>query len=220
MRCILVCQRAFAFVKGEYIMKKLILVTSPPASGKTYVSKKLSQRLRHVVYLDKDTLAPLSKKVFDVVGEAYNRSSDFFYKYVRDAEYEAIISLALEALEYDDIVLINAPFTKEIRDAEYMNNLRESLKEHKARLIIIWVQTDVEVCRKRMIERASPRDKWKLENWDEYIMTQDFSIPEAIDDPSVADDLLIFHNSNDEQFEKSMREISSVLEELPMRDAY
>ena len=43
------------------ILKKLILVTSPPACGKTYVSKKLAENLNHVVYLDKDTLIPLSK---------------------------------------------------------------------------------------------------------------------------------------------------------------
>ena len=39
--------------------KKLILVVSPPACGKTYVSKKLAGALKHVVYLDKDTLIPL-----------------------------------------------------------------------------------------------------------------------------------------------------------------
>ena len=33
-------------------MKRLILVTSPPACGKTYISKKLAENLRHVVYLD------------------------------------------------------------------------------------------------------------------------------------------------------------------------
>ena len=36
--------------------KKLILVTSPPACGKTFISKELAKRLKHVVYLDKDTL--------------------------------------------------------------------------------------------------------------------------------------------------------------------
>ena len=39
--------------------KKLILVTSPPACGKTYISKQLAKRLKHVVYLDKDTLITL-----------------------------------------------------------------------------------------------------------------------------------------------------------------
>ncbi len=80
-------------------MKKLILVTSPPASGKTYISKKLAEALSHVVYLDKDTLINLSKQIFVVAGEEYNRSSDFFNENIRDYEYETIVALALEALE-------------------------------------------------------------------------------------------------------------------------
>ena len=59
-------------------MKKLILVTSPPACGKTYISKELSKRLKHIVYLDKDSLIPLSKQIFLAAGEEYNRSSPFF----------------------------------------------------------------------------------------------------------------------------------------------
>ena len=43
--------------------KKLILVTSPPACGKTYVAKALAKNLKHVVYLDKDTLIVLSKQI-------------------------------------------------------------------------------------------------------------------------------------------------------------
>ena len=97
-------------------MKKLILVTSPPACGKTFISKELSKNLKHVVYLDKDTLIDLSKVIFEVAGEEYNRSSDFFEKNIRDVEYTVIVKQALEALDYEDLVLINAPFTREIRD--------------------------------------------------------------------------------------------------------
>ncbi|MBQ4121457.1 MAG: AAA family ATPase, partial [Clostridia bacterium] len=149
-------------------MKRLILVTSPPASGKTYVSKKLAERLDHVVYLDKDTLIPLSKKVFEAAGKEYNRSSDFFEKYIRDAEYEAIVAIAMEALDYADMVLINAPFTKEVRNRDYMENLQQTLKSKNACLSVIWVKTDIDVVKQRMEERNSDRDKWKLENWDEY----------------------------------------------------
>ena len=59
-------------------MKKLVLVTSPPACGKTFISKKLAKALTNCVYLDKDTLIVLSKQIFKVAGEEYNRSSDFF----------------------------------------------------------------------------------------------------------------------------------------------
>ena len=35
-------------------MKKLILVTSPPACGKTFISKQVAKALPNCVYLDKD----------------------------------------------------------------------------------------------------------------------------------------------------------------------
>jgi len=194
-------------------MKRLLLVTSPPACGKTYISKKLAENLKHVVYLDKDSLIVLSKQIFVVAREEYNRSSAFFEKYIRDYEYDAIIAIAMEALEYDDIVLINAPFTREVRDKNYMTRLRERLQEKNARLTVIWVQTDVEVVRQRMIERNSDRDTWKIEHWDEYNKNINYEIPKELDNPNVKDDLLIFKNSSDEEFETSMKEILSIIEE-------
>ena len=194
-------------------MKRLILVTSPPASGKTYISKQLAKKLKHVVYLDKDTLIVLSRQIFAVANQEYNRSSDFFEKNIRDYEYDAIVALALEALEYDDIVLINAPFTREIRDEKYMTDLKAKLALKNAKLTIIWVKTDIEVCRQRMISRNSDRDTWKLEHWDEYISGINFDIPRELDDPKCKDDLLVFENSSQQEFEQSMGEILKIIEE-------
>ena len=193
-------------------MKELILVTSPPACGKTFISKELAKHLKHVVYLDKDTLIVLSKQIFVVANEEYNRSSDFFEKYIRDYEYYAIVDLALEALDYDDIVLINAPFTREIRDVKYMRELKARLAEKGAKLKVIWVDTDVEVCHQRMIARNSDRDTWKLENWDEYVAGLNFNIPEEI---NIDNDntLMIFKNSSEEEFNESMERITKELME-------
>lgn len=193
-------------------MKKLILVTSPPACGKTFISKQLSKTLKHVVYLDKDTLIILSKQIYKVAGEPYDRSSTFFEENIRDFEYETVVALALEALDYDDIVLINAPFTEEIRDIDYINNLKAKLKEKNTRLVVVWVETTVEVCRQRMIARNSDRDTWKLANWDEYIAGCNFNVPTTLDDPNVIDDLLIFKNSSDAEYEESMKNIVEILE--------
>ena len=193
-------------------MKRLILVTSPPASGKTYISKQLAKYLKHVVYLDKDTLIVLSKQIFVVAHQEYNRSSEFFEENIRDYEYAAIVDLALEALEYDDIVLINAPFTQEIRDKAYMDSLRAKLFQKNARLSVIWVQTDVEVTHQRMIERASDRDQWKLDHWDEYIAGINFNIPSELDNPAEPDDLLVFHNNSEAEFQASMKEILAIID--------
>lgn len=179
-------------------MKKLVLVTSPPACGKTFISKKLAKALENCVYLDKDTLIVLSKQIFKVAGQEYNRSSDFFQKEIRDYEYYAILDLAFDALEYADIVLINAPFTEEIRDDDYLDSLRERLKEKQAQLCVVWVSASPEVAHKRMVQRNSDRDVWKLEHWDEYVATQNFHKPENIPE------LYVFENSNDEQLERSL----------------
>jgi len=193
-------------------MKRLILVTSPPASGKTYISKQLAKELKHVVYLDKDTLIVLSHQIFKVANAEVNRSSEFFEEHIRNYEYDAVLALAMEALEYDDIVLINAPFTREIRDTAFVDNLKTQLAKKDARLTVVWVITDIDVVKNRMVERNSPRDTWKLENWDEYIKGVDFSIPECIDNPDVIDDLLLFRNSNDQEYRQSLQQILSVLE--------
>lgn len=193
-------------------MKRLILVTSPPASGKTYISKQLAKALKHVVYLDKDTLIPLSHQIFNVANAEVNRSSDFFEEHIRNYEYDAVLALAMEALEYEDIVLINAPFTREIRDTAFIDNLKKQLVDKNARLTVVWVMTDVNVVKERMIQRNSSRDTWKLENWDEYISGVDSSIPKSIDNPDIIDDLLLFKNSNEDEYQQSMQNILSVLE--------
>lgn len=193
-------------------MKKLILVTSPPACGKTFISKQLAKALNNIVYLDKDTLITLSKQIFVVANEEYNRSSEFFEENIRNYEYDCVLDLAMEALEYNDTVLINAPFTREVRDKAYMDHLKEILAEKDAKLVVVWVITDKEVCHQRMIERASDRDKWKLDNWDEYIASCNFEIPNTIADPDDDLGLLLFNNSSEEEFNQSLKEIVDKLQ--------
>lgn len=192
-------------------MKRLILVSSPPACGKTFISKQLAKNLKHVVYLDKDTLIPLSRQIFRVAKKPYDRSSDFFEEQVRDYEYEVILSLGMEALQYSDAVLINAPFTREIRDSAYISALKTKLAAVGATLTVIWVVTTPEVCRTRMLRRNSDRDTSKIRNWDEYIKSVDFSIPSGIADGR-KDSLLLFYNSSEAEYLKSMHDVLAVLD--------
>lgn len=188
--------------------KRMILVTSPPASGKTFVSQQLAKKLPHIVYLDKDALIPLSNRVFHVAGEENNRSSAFFEEHIRNYEYIAILDIGFEALEYADLVLINAPFTREVRDNDYIRDLRTKLAQRGAELIVIWVETDIEVSRQRMIARNSSRDTWKLANWDEYVAGRDYSTPDI---PALSGCLVKFFNSNNVEFNESMERITKFL---------
>lgn len=193
--------------------RRMIFVTSPPACGKTKLSKKLATELKHIVYLDKDTLIPLSKQIFAVAGQPYNRSSDFFEKEIRDYEYDVIMDLAFEAIKYEDLVMVNAPFTQEIRDNEYIAKLRAKLNEYGAKLSVIWIVTDPEVCHQRMIDRASDRDTWKLEHWDEYLSSVNFNIPENLRDPDDEYSLILYHNSTDEMAAEDFKKLLEIFEE-------
>ena len=88
---------------------------------------------------DRDTVIPLSNRVFKAGGQEINRSSDFFEENIRDYEYEVTVNFGLEALEYDDIVLINAPFTREVHDEKFLKNFSKKLADHGAKLVVIWV---------------------------------------------------------------------------------
>ena len=178
----------------------MILVTSPPACGKTTLAKKLAKSLDNAVYLDKDTLIPLSKKVFEVANEEYNRSSAFFETHIRDVEYDVILALGLEAIEYDSHVIINAPFSREIRDPEAISELWHRVQQRGGELLIIWIACSAETAHKRMLERNSDRDTWKLAHWDEYLKTTNFNAPNL-------PNLLIYKNDNDDEAEESFQSL-------------
>ena len=160
--------------------KKLIIVASPPACGKTRLSKRIATEFYGCVYLDKDSLIPLSKRIFTVAKKPYNRSSEFFKREIRDYEYDAILNIATEALKYNDTVILNAPFSTELRDGEYMKKLKSRLSRVGARLIVVWINSDEMTCHANMKRRNSDRDKWKLEHWKEYIKNVDFTPPESV----------------------------------------
>lgn len=46
---------------------------------------------------------------------------EFYLQSLRDVEYETITKLALSALRFENTVILNAPFGKEVRDYKYIN---------------------------------------------------------------------------------------------------
>ncbi|MEF9960232.1 MAG: AAA family ATPase [Niameybacter sp.] len=179
--------------------KRLFLVGSPPASGKTFVSKKLASKLNNPVYLDKDTIIPLSMAAYKAANEPYNRDSAFFNTYLRDPEYVAILDVAFESLEFNDNVIVNAPFTKEFNNETYVSELKAKLAEVDTELVMVWVYCELETIHQRMIERASDRDTWKLENWDEYVKTKDNSKP-------TNKAVVVIENKDEESVERQLQD--------------
>ena len=187
--------------------KRFILITSPPACGKTRLAKRLATQLPNAVYLDKDSLIPLSKQIFKVARKPYNRSSEFFKKNIRDFEYEVIINQGMDAIKYADVVIINAPFRKEVRSPEFIKDFKSRLEKVGAKLLVVWISVTPELCRKRMFKRNSDRDKWKIEHWDEYVKTVNFDAPQISEE-----ELFIHKNSTDEEADEYFAKLLEKIE--------
>ena len=162
--------------------KRMILVAAPPAHGKNYVSELLCRALGAVSYFDKDDLAPLLSRAFSLSDEAFDMDGDFYRENLRAAEYETLMGQALSALRFSDTVLVNAPFSSEVRDGAYMRALKAKANALDASLIVVWVEASDDACRARMEKRAAKRDAGKLMDFDAYRSRIDSSAPSALID--------------------------------------
>ena len=193
--------------------KKLILVGAPPACGKNYISKLICEEVEHITYLDKDDLSELIRCCFTLCDEELNMDGDFYIRNLRPSEYNTLFRLAFSALRFGELVLVNAPFVREVRDMEYMRALKERVIEMGAELVLIWVVAPMNVCYERMKNRNSNRDNLKLENWSEYVKTIDYSIPTLLEEKGVVDRLIVFDNANDNTAQMSLRKTIEILKE-------
>ena len=191
--------------------KKLILVASPPACGKTYVSEELARRLGNAVYLDKDDLSDLVRAAFAIGGEELNMDGEFYVKNIRPAEYSTVIGIALSVLRFSQTVILTGPFTKEVRSTEYIRSLKMKAAELDAEFILIWVHAPLEVCRERMIKRASDRDLLKLKDFDSYAKNINYVPPYELEREAAVDQLFVFETGNSIQTEESFAKALKII---------
>jgi predicted kinase len=191
--------------------KKLILVAAPPACGKTYVSELISRSVEHIVYLDKDDLAAIIRCAFELCGEELNMDGQFYAKNLRPSEYSTILNIAFSTLRFSDLVLLNAPLSKEVRDSDYMRSLKERAASLGAELVLIWVTAPTEVCYERMKKRNSDRDTLKLQNWDKYVKNIDYSAPAKLLEDKAVDSLIVFDTADDNAFADSLEKTLEII---------
>ena len=187
--------------------KRLILVAAPPASGKTFVSEIIAKEIGNTVYLDKDDLSDLVRNSFALCDKKFDMDCEFYRDNIRPAEYSTVLHIAHSAIRFNDTVILNAPFGKEVRNAKFMRSLREKTNADGAELWLIWVYAPVELCRERMARRGAERDKLKLENWEAYAKKVDYSIPYELERADAIDRFIVFETESDGIFNASLARV-------------
>lgn len=191
--------------------KKLILVASPPACGKTYVSELIAKSIGHIVYLDKDDLRDLLHAAFSVSEQAVDMDGEFYINHLRSSEYSTILNIAFSALRFENYVILNAPFLKEVRDPDYIKALKDKANQNGVELMLIWVTAPISVCYDRMKKRNSDRDVLKLENWDDYVEKTNYTPPFQLADTGAVDFFIVFDTKDDTSLRSSLEKTIKII---------
>lgn len=146
------------------------VVAGAPGSGKSTVAELLLGRLEPVpALLDKDVLFP--GFVVEVLA-AYDRpfgerEGPFYDEHVKAHEYGGMTAAARQIRGFGCPVMLVAPFTTQIRRPDRWRQWVHELGGDPVRLV--WIRSDPEVLRRRILERGRDRDGGKLEDFATFL---------------------------------------------------
>jgi predicted kinase len=134
------------------------------------VSRRISE-LTGALYLDKDALAgPFVELALDALGQnpSDRESNDVYLRRVMPLEYDALFGIAGQNLNLGHSVVIDAPFVAYLSDPEYLLAASARALWPEVRVRVVQVVASAQTVRRRLMERASARDRIKLNDWDAY----------------------------------------------------
>jgi predicted kinase len=165
-----------------------LFVLGHAGTGKSFLTEHFIARQREKAVawcvLDKDVVSEVwSGPFLQALGQdPYDRDSPFFKEKVRDLEYLSTLRIARDQLQRGLNVVFPAPWSRELASSALFST--EALGfPPTTRLRHIWLELPEAVRKQRIVERADPRDAWKIEHWTSYFSA--LKRPAAVQDGRV-----------------------------------
>ncbi len=182
----------------------LVLMAGGAGVGKTGLARLLVRRVPNAILLDKDRLlGRWVDRVLVAAGTSADRDGRYYWQDVRPEEYTTLETIAFDHLELGKVVVVDAPLRPELQDSAWVARVRRACADRGAGFLAVWVIASTETARRRMAERAEPRDQWKLANWEEFLRRQPYDPPAGAG--------LVLTNEDSDTLEPALNQVIAAL---------